>query len=452
MVVRLTTIALCSWLLLQQSHAQSGCFTRIALDRHSIYIQQPFKVTITVLTTTWFTAPLDFDNIQVPNAFVLPFDRTVPGMFTINGKQYAGLQFYYIVFPYTAGSFVFPPVHITAQTPLVPGSTSKKVVVQTTAQHYTVKPVPQTLPDKNWLVAKNVTISERWNKPLHTLKVGDVVERTISIYARGTLPQFIPPLSNESLAFASAYLQEPDMRDARNEYDANGQLTQSIVYLLEKEGDFTFPAITVKWWNPLSSKLYTRSATARTIHVLPNAHLGILATLQDSLAATQSAAPVTPVKKQVRTIAGLPWYRAMVAAIALLAVLCYLVKLLIRLWKKYKATRALYLAGERHAFRRFLRSSLSLPSLLRATYTWWDKLSVPQKSPSLSLQLKKQQYPALLQEVESYLQQWYQAQDGKAHGTKAFKKEMKAYRKRMKHQVFVADADRVAAHQRALLR
>src|ERR1700754_4321428 len=109
-----------------KANAQVSCFAEISLDRHSVYVQQPFRVTITVLTATWYTAPLEFDNIQLPNAFVLPFDQTTPGMFDARGKQYAGLQFYFIVFPYQSGTFVFPSIEIVAQTPPEGESKSQK--------------------------------------------------------------------------------------------------------------------------------------------------------------------------------------------------------------------------------------------------------------------------------------------------------------------------------------
>jgi hypothetical protein len=265
-------------------------------------------VTITVLTSTWYTEPLDFDNIQIPNAFTLPFDQTTPGMFTVGGDQYAGLQFYFIVFPYTAGQFTIPAINIVATTPPKGSYTAVKVKLSTAPRPFTVKPVPNKLKDGNWLVAKNVFIKEHWNRSLQHLKVGDVIERTISIDAKGTLPQFIPPLRNGSLNFASEYLQDPELDDARTDYDANGRLTQSIVYLLEKEGVHEIPPIEISWWNPLNSKLYKRAAPGVKLTVQPNPNLGIMTTLKDSLAATQASLPaIQPTKKTFR-IAGIPWY------------------------------------------------------------------------------------------------------------------------------------------------
>jgi hypothetical protein len=306
-----------------------------------VYVQQPFRVTITVLTATWYTAPLEFDNIQLPNAFLLSFDQTTPGMFDARGRQYAGLQFYFIVFPYQAGAFVFPPLDVIAQTPAEGDSKSQKVHIKTPVQHFTVKPVPASAKNEPWFVAKNVSINEHWSKPLQELKVGDIVERTVTICAGGTLPQFIPPLPKDSPSFASTYMQDAELKDERNDYDANGSLTQSVIYLLEKEGDFVIPAIPVTWWNPNSNKLYSRNAGAGKIHVKANAELGILATLKDSLAMLHAAVTATPVHKRQWIIFGVAWYWVLLIILAGMWLLYRLSRLIITAWTNYKKRRAI---------------------------------------------------------------------------------------------------------------
>jgi hypothetical protein len=212
-----------------------------------MYMQEPFRVTITVMTPTWFTAPPQFSNLQIPNAFILSFDQTVPGMFTIGKKQYAGIQFYYIVFPYKSGHFTVPPFPIQVTGPPEGSSVSRPWNLRTREIPFSVKEVPAEADGGYWLVAKNIFVTERWNKPLTHLKVGDVLERTDQIDARGTLPQFIPPIPLDTIDWASEYPRDPLLRDQRNDQDANGSRTQKTVYLIEKEGEFMIPEMTVRW-------------------------------------------------------------------------------------------------------------------------------------------------------------------------------------------------------------
>ncbi len=71
---------------------RAQCFAEVELNRKSVYVQQSFRVTITVYTSTWFTAPLEFGNLQIPNAFIVPFEKSVPGVFTVGNKKYSGIQ------------------------------------------------------------------------------------------------------------------------------------------------------------------------------------------------------------------------------------------------------------------------------------------------------------------------------------------------------------------------
>ena len=418
-------IILC--ILIYNSNLYAQCFAQVSLDRTSVYIQQPFKITITVYTPTWYTAPLDFDNIQIPNAFILSFDRTQPGMFTINNKQYAGLQFYFIAFPYHEGNFTVPSINIFAQTPPEGSAVSKKVSIHTEAKHFTVKPIPENMKGENWLVAKNVSISEKWSKTLSNVKVGDIITRTITIDAQGTLPQFIPQLSKDSLDFASTYLQDASLVDQRNDYDANGRLTQSVVYLLEKEGDFTIPAIPITWWNPNSSKRYSRSAAAKKIHVETNSNLGILTTLKDSLQSSQIVVAAPP-KKTIKTFFGIAWYWFLAILLAVIVVLYELVRISVRAFKDYQAKQNEYLKSESYAFKQFMHAPFDLRELLNRMYRWWDKVAIPGKSAAPSWQLRKQHFGNIQNDLSGYLKNLYADNAVQAKGSEAFKKEFREYR------------------------
>ncbi|MEJ1240245.1 hypothetical protein WBG78_19040 [Chryseolinea sp. T2] len=364
-------------LVLTTSRVQAqSCFATAQLDRHSVYVQQPFKVTITVMTATWFTAPVEFDNLQVPNAFVLPFDRNFPGMFDHKGKQYAGIQFYFIVFPYRAGDFTLPPITVHATTPPEGSSESKAITIKTPQLRFVVKPVPADAKD-GWFVAKSVSIHERWNKSLTHLKVGDVIERTITINAKGTLPQFIPALKEQELNFANVYPQDPELKDLRDEYDANGELTQSFIYLMEKEGTFSIPPMTVSWWNPNARKMNKRSLREHKVTVQPNPNLGMVATIKDSLEATQRPATTATAKKPF-TIMGMKWYVFAAYALPALAVLYFLLRLVWRFIQKERKRLAQYRKSELYWFRHVFRSSSPKEFWIRL-YEWWDRVYYDEK-------------------------------------------------------------------------
>jgi hypothetical protein len=350
---------------------------------------------------------LEFDNIQIPNAFILPFDRTQSGMFTVNGKQYPGLQFYYIVFPYVPGRFTVPSIHIVATTPAVGDYQAEKVSLTTQPQDFVVKPVPAAFKGGTWFVAKDVQVSQDWNRSLKGLKVGDIIEQTISIDARGTLPQFIPVPGKDSLDWAGVYSNTPKLEDTRDQYDAGGRMTRTFTYLLEKEGSYTFPSREVKWWNPYSNHVYSRSTPPVHVQVGANPNLGMLTTLKDSLSNRQPVQPTVAEKKGPKLILGIPWYWFSLYALIGLFLLYLLVTWTIRAIHSILRARQHYLASETYWFRRFIRSPNKMEPFLRRFYQWWDIWPAKDKRASVSASLKDRGADELDQEWGVYLKSVY---------------------------------------------
>ncbi len=325
-------------LILSIHHVFGQVNAIVELSKKSVYVQQPFRVNITVYTKTWFTAPIEFGNLQIPNAFIVPFDKTQPGMFTVGGKLYPGIQFYYIVFPYKVGHFNIPALEITAQSPPEGSASSQKVLIHTPVQSFTVKDIPENFQNEAWLVAKDVIVSEKWNTDFEHLKVGDVLERTIMIDAKGTLPQFIPEITNQlEVKFASIYPKDAVLNNEKEDGDVSGKRTQTVTYLLEKAGSFTLPEIRLSFWNPYTSKMQERVLKAKTIQIAENPDLGILTTLRDSLqAATPSAKEQT---KKTFLIFGIAWYKIVGFAIPCLILLYAVLRFAVRLYRKIRAKR-----------------------------------------------------------------------------------------------------------------
>ncbi len=425
--INIVGIVLILLLLFTAKTVNAQVYANVELSKRSVYVQQPFRVNITVYTKTWFTAPLEFANLQIPNAFIIPFDKTQPGMFTMGGKQYPGVQFYYIVFPYKPGEFTIPSLEIMAQSPPEGSSTARKVTIHTQEQRYTVRDVPENLKDKGeWFVAKSVSLKEIWSPALKNLKIGDVVKRTIIINAQGTLPQFIPDLSErEGVAWASTYPQTPVLLDTRGGGDVNGRSTQTITYLLEKQGTFTVPAVTLSYWNPYTGKIHTESTKAENIAVADNPNLGILTSLKDSLSTTVAIGKDVVQSKAPFLILGMRWYVFGGIAIAFVLLFLFFYKRAKRLYLKLKNRRERYKQSEAYLFRRFMRSDVQPKQFLSALYSWWDSI-VRKPSSSIGSSLKEMKLSDEEAEVKSYFANVF---TGKAsNDTTRIKKMMKKIR------------------------
>lgn len=408
-------------------HAQLKCFAKVELDRNNVYIQQPFKVTCTILTATWYTQPPEFDNIQIPGAFVVPFTRPQTGRFTDHGTGYSGIQFYYIVFPYKEGVFSVPSIAITVATPPEGSAVSSKVTLHTTPVSFVVKPVPKNFPaNEEWLVASDVKLADHWSKPLSTLKVGDVIERTVTANASGTLPQFIPALPAGKVSWAEVYPGKVTLKDTRDDYTANGERVQSSTWLLTKAGTFELPPEKVSWWNPYAARLYTRTLPAVKLQVADNPQLGMLTTLKDSLA--KASKPLKPAKKGPLMIAGMIWYKACLYAAAVLLLMWLLYRTGRYLTKKIKYLLQQYHQSEGYWFRKFMKDPATT-----SLYQWWDRWRKNDLSPAVAVTLRRQQETDTLQDLTSYEAVVYGNKPGNNITIIQLKHRFHKYRKKKKH-------------------
>lgn len=361
------TLTLCFFL---STYSDAQYFATMQVNTKNIYKQQPIKATLTVYTSTWFTDAPDLGNFNVPNSFVLPFKRTVSGIQYVDKKQYSTLTFFYLIFPYETGEIIIPDMDITISTP--PEGDFKGISRKLTTQSITinVKDAPKSFAGTNWLVAKNGYISEKWNKSLSEVKVGDVIERTITIRATGTLPSFIPPSQINDVSWASIYPKEPLLKDTRTREDANGVRIEKYRYLLEKEGTFEIEPLTVYWWNPYLNKQYSRSSKEQTIVVKPNPNLGMLTTMRDSLQ-TKLPSINQDDKDEAFSFLGLSLKNLLLIMIGVLISTWLLLKITMHYRKALRERKKQYLKSEKYWFDRVLKThNKGNKEQLNAIYNW----------------------------------------------------------------------------------
>lgn len=354
-----------------QSRAQShDVFARVSVSPREGVIRQPYRVTISVYTATWYTQPLQFTNFKIENAFIIPFTSTLSSMSYIERKPYATLSFYYLVFPYEHGTMEIPALDIVATTP--PEGDYKGVPVQlkTRPQHIEIKTLPVTRTGEAlWMVAKNIQFSEQWSKPLDELKVGDVLERSIAINAAGTLPSLIQPLDFPEPAGVSLYAGQTELKDLRNAQDVNGRRTEHYSYLFEEEGQVHIPEKTFSWWNPVTRKVYQRTIQGRSLNIRANPDLDLLVSLKDSLDALNM--PDLPVAEKE----AFPWKKYGIIGVGSLLALFFMFKIVVILIRFFRIRRKTWLESETffyyHARRSLHKGNTN--EFVNNLYRWLDQ-------------------------------------------------------------------------------
>jgi hypothetical protein len=229
-----------------------------------ITVGQPVRLVVEVLVPNYFTGSPDFPEFEIENAIVvLPQERAQNANERINGLTYAGITQTYTLYPQQPGDFQVPPAQIgVTYASKPPKSTRARVSIPALRFHADLPAAARGL--DYFLPTTQLTMQQKWSGPLDKVRVRDTITRTITVSASKMQAMLIPPLPAQAPDGIRIYSGQPivqDMKTNRGDFVA-GRRTESTKF--EKEGDYTLPAIDLKWWNLSTKRLQTA--------VLPPAH------------------------------------------------------------------------------------------------------------------------------------------------------------------------------------
>lgn len=364
-------------LLLVHSIFAQHLTSSVSVNTSRVYVGEPVEVTVSVFTSTWFTAGVDIQNIKVNGAFTVPF-RSLSTSKTIKGKTYAGVQFFYNVFPYSEEDIEFPALTIEVETPDDGGYKGVKRKVKTKAKTIKVRPIPPGFKKSDWLVTPDLNVKDSWSGDLKNVKVGDVLERRIHRNAALTVSELIPPVEWDSIENVSYYPDRPFTQNNKTKTSFSAERTDAMRYLFLEEGELVIPEITLMWWNTGRKKVYKRTLREVVINVQPNPDLGMVTSIKDSLDAMVAASLVdSPEDEKPYEFFGMNWKQLSVAILLLILLIKYGWKFFQFIWKTYQTKHQAYIESEKYYFDLFLKSlHKSEDDKLKAFYRWLDCLTL----------------------------------------------------------------------------
>jgi len=379
-------------------------------NKSEVQVGEPLVVTVTVYTSTWFTQPPIFEEIQVKGSLMTRLDqRSNATSVTIANKQYPAIKQRFVIYPNIIGENILPSFKVTTECP--PEGGYKGVVrdVFTKKRSFNVLAPPEGVDPKDFFSAYNVTIKDKWNRDLNKVKAGDVLERRITINASGSLAAVIPQIILDSVDFGSVYLKSPILNNRQNKNSFSGTRTEIINYLLEKDGSFRIPEIRLKWYN-LKTKTYEETSIASaSITIAANPDLEFILTrqkeLQSELEATreEEEPPSEPF-----SFMGLNWWQLALVVIVLVVLTRFIIKLVQSLISKTERRKLQKLNSEAHYFE-LLKQAIHNKDekhIVRALYAWYDRYRAENSSAQFA-QFIANDNEGQLQDEAQQLEQYY---------------------------------------------
>jgi hypothetical protein len=358
---------------------------------HGILVGQPVRMVVTVYVPNYFTGSPDFPEFEIENAIVvLPQDRPANSNKQIGGVRYAGIAETYVIYPQQAGDFHLPREQVTVPYALAPP--------KSTLAHAPLPPlefhadVPVAAKDLDYFLPTiALTIEQKWSSPVKNLRVGDSIERTVTVTATKMQAMLIPPLPLNVPNGIRVYPEEPVVRDRKTDRGdfVYGRRIQTAKYFIQKEGGYTLPPIELKWWNLSTHRLMT--ATLPAVHFTATANTSYVTELPPK----SEPVPIAPAKhrnlwKQYR----LPILIAALCCIAATLFLVMVWRYLPRARRRLQSWRERRQHSETTYFRNLQRACTQ--NNPQQSYIWLLKwLAVAYPDVSLQQALKRADNPVL---------------------------------------------------------
>lgn len=242
-----------------------------------VYVGQPVRLWIEVMTRTWFLeAPKYPDTIEVRNAIVIP-----PDAFGVNSTERVGSDTYavqgrsYTIFPQRTGKFEVPPVSIILV--VARDDASKSPPIQLSTSAVTIEARLPAGAEGHGLVLSTpkLTVSEEYSRSIDGLKVGESFDRSVTMTIDDSVGMLLPPISFATDKGVAVYPGRPEVADKRNRGQLSGTRVDRATFVMEAEGTYVLPAVSIWWWNLRSSQLVEEVLPEVEFRVLPNPDLAV---------------------------------------------------------------------------------------------------------------------------------------------------------------------------------
>ena len=373
-------------------------------NKKEVMVGEPLVVTFTVYTSTWFTQPPEFGEIQVPKSLMVKLEqRTGSMMKTIGKKMYPAIEQKFVIYPIQIGENMLPSISIVTECPPEGDYKGKKRTIKSPERMFNVLPPPDGIEAEKWLTAYNVQLSETWSKPLENLKTGDVLERRITIRAGGALAALIPPLNQRKVDFGTIYPKKPIMGNVQNKASFSGRRTEIYTYLIEKAGDFEIPEITYSWFDLRSKKINSKSIEAIKISVAENPNLEFLMSQQDSLRALLAAQEVVEEVEEPFEFMGLNWWQLLIVILTGIGFIWLIIKGVVRLMNRREEKLARLAVSEEKYFEDFhqMIKKGDRKGIMRSLMFWFDRFRKGKYDPVFENFIDEQNDAKLKKETET---------------------------------------------------
>lgn len=191
-------------------------------------------------------------RLEIPGAIVMQRERfAVNSTRWENGEQWAVQVWTVALYPQRAGQLYVPAQSLSVSVTQSDG-TALAGTVSAPALQALVKWPDGLGADDEWIASPAVTLSQQFDRELSGLKRGDVLRRVIDIEAEDVAAMMLPGISDQAQPGLAIYPKPPQLSDSSNRGIYRAKRREVMSYVLEREGQYDFPAQRIRWWDSIN--------------------------------------------------------------------------------------------------------------------------------------------------------------------------------------------------------
>ena len=283
------------------NRANQPVFLETSVDTNSTYVQGQIIYTVKL----YYGASISGNFPGAPdidNAVVETVEKQKRYQSIVGNRRFYVMEAKYAIYPQQSGKLVLPRETFSGTQGGSGGffSFTQAQPVHAISDSHTiiVKPQPKAFTGDQWLPARDLTLTESWgNKGVPTFRVGEPINRILTLTAKGVSSSQLPPFPKLDLPNAKIYTDPADRTDQPDPHQGMVSTESTTIGIVPTEaGKLTLPEIRIPWWNTRTDKMEVATIPEETYTIAP-APPGSSVTLP----ATPAATPTTQQQAQAPT-------------------------------------------------------------------------------------------------------------------------------------------------------
>jgi hypothetical protein len=265
-------IPLMLWILLCSAASAGGDIVlRAAVKPAEAWVGQRVVLQIDVLGADGWAQIGRFGEMDLPGAYLIRTDSQGTRLQeNIDGVSYTGQRYEVSVYPQKAGVIEVPPLPVDVAIKTWGADAAQALRQERTPAVAITAKLPPGVKEIRGLISTTAFLAEqRWSADTAELKVGDALQRTITMQAEDVSGMAFAPLEFAELPGLGIYPAEPELADSADRGSLRGRRTEAVTYVFERAGVVQIPDIQLSWWNVSAQKLEAITLRGREFEIGP---------------------------------------------------------------------------------------------------------------------------------------------------------------------------------------